>query len=137
MHTPLLMKKLSSLQVSPPEINSSLLYEAFTVSKAFQFFLLNKYHLSFKHLFNKVSLLSTLMIFYSSRTLKNTCSNLLNNYILLAQRITLNSPLKNHFSCFSKSNFWDMKLATIQSNPYIPKFQLYTKFLHPLEKLLL
>ena len=38
MRIPLLTKKLSNLQVSLQAINSSLLYEAFLVSKAFQIF---------------------------------------------------------------------------------------------------
>ena len=61
-HT-LLTKKLSNLQVSLQAINSSLFYEAFMVSKAFQIFLLNKCHHSLKHLLNKVLLLYTSMIF--------------------------------------------------------------------------
>ena len=86
MRTPLLTKKLSNLQVSLQAINSSPLYEAFMVSKAFQISLLNKCHHSSKHLLNKVLLLYILMLFCSYQTLKNTCSNLLNNYILLAQK---------------------------------------------------
>ena len=134
MRIPLLTKKLSNLQVSLQPINSSLLYEAFMVSKAFQIFLLNKCHHSLKHLLNKVLLLYTSMIFYSYQILKNTCFNLLNNYILLAQKLTLNMLSKNPFSCSSKSSFWDMKEVKIQSNPYFPKLQLYTRFLHPLQK---
>ena len=72
-------------------------------------FLLNKCHHSLKYLLNKVLLLYTLMIFYSYQNLKNTCFNLMNNYKLLAQKITLNLQPKNPFSCSSKSSFWDMK----------------------------
>ena len=77
--------------------------------KGLPFFLLNKCHHSLKHLLNKVLLLYTSMTFYSYQIPKNTCSNLLNNYILLAQKTTLNLLLKNPFSCYSKSRFWDMK----------------------------
>ena len=87
----------------------SHLYEAFMVSKAFQIFLPNKCHHSLKHLLNKVLLLHTSIIFYLYQILKNTCFNLLNNYIILAQKITLNLLPKNPFSCSSKSSFWDMK----------------------------
>ena len=71
-------------------------------------FLLNKCLHSSKHLLNKVLPLYTSMIFYSFPTLKNTCFNSLNNYILLAQKINLNLLQKNPFSCSSKSSFWDM-----------------------------
>ena len=67
------------------------------VSNAFQIFLMNKCHHSLKHLLNKVLLLCTSMIFHSYQILKNTCFNLLNNYILLAQKITLNLLRKFFF----------------------------------------
>ena len=54
--------------------------------KGLPFFLLNKCHHSLKPLLNTVLLLYTSMTFYSYRIPKNTCSNLLNNYLLLAQR---------------------------------------------------
>ena len=104
-HTHLLTKKQLNLQVSRQATNSSLSYEAFMVSKVSQIFLPNKCPHSSKHLLNKVLPLYTSMIFYSFQTLKNTCSNSLNNYILLAQKTILNLLQKNPFSCSSKSSF--------------------------------
>ena len=46
-------------------------------------------------------------IFY--QILKNLCFSILNNYLLLVQKKILKLASNNPFSCFSKSNFWDMK----------------------------
>ena len=54
-HTPL-DEELLNLQISPPETNVSLLYEAFMVSKDFRMSLQNKFHPSLKFLLNKVFL---------------------------------------------------------------------------------
>ena len=46
---------------------------------------------------------------YSYQILKNTCFNLLNNYILLAQKKNFKLAPEKSFLCSSKSSFWDMK----------------------------
>ena len=53
---------------------------------------------------------------------------------IVSKKTIFNLLLKNHFLCFLKSNFLAMKLVTIQSNPYLPKLQLFRKFLLQLEK---
>ena len=81
---------------------------------------------------NKVLLLFISKVFYSYQIQRNICLNVLNIYTLLVPK-TLNSLLKNLFSCFLKSNFLDMKLDAIQSNPYFLKMQLFTNFPHPIQ----
>ena len=43
---------------------------------------------------------------------------------------------ENPFSCFSKLNSWDIKVATMQSNLFTRKLQLSTKSLLLMERLL-
>ena len=137
MRIPLLTKKLSNLQVFLQAINYSLFYEASMFSKAFQIFLLNKCHHSSKHLLNKVLLLYTSMIFYSYQILKNTCFNLLNNYILLAQKIILNLLPKNPFFMLFKLKFLGHEIGYNTIKPIHSKITAIHKIPSPTGKVAL